>query len=179
VDLKMGEYREGVVQSESREGLMVDVGMEQPALLRERQYRVNERLTLQVVNVGGRVEVQAVSREDVSTYWGYTVKVEARPLGQFLADSNFDLIIATARLGSKFGKVAEMIGEKWRSAGQVLVVFGAPSRGLHEIAKAEGARLDALVDFVVNTIPAQGTATVRTEEALLATLAVFNERFNS
>jgi predicted SPOUT superfamily RNA methylase MTH1 len=49
---------------------------------------------------------------------------------------------------------------------------------LHELAKDEGAKLEAIVDFVVNTIPAQGTATVRTEEALLASLAVFNEHFN-
>jgi hypothetical protein len=30
------------------------------------------------------------------------------------------------------------------------------------------------VDFVVNTVPTQGTETVRTEEALIASLAVFN-----
>jgi len=56
------------------------------------------------------------------------------------------------------------------------VAFGAPSRGLYEIAEEEGAKLEAIVDFVVNTIPEQGTATVRTEEALLATLAIFNEQ---
>jgi len=59
-----------------------------------------------------------------------------------------------------------------------LVAFGAPSRGLHEIAEDEGLRLGSIVDFVVNTIPKQGTATVRTEEALLASLAIFNEQFN-
>jgi hypothetical protein len=34
--------------------------------------------------------------------------------------------------------------------------------------------LSELVDFVVNTVPMQGTETVRTEEALIASLAVFN-----
>jgi predicted SPOUT superfamily RNA methylase MTH1 len=58
------------------------------------------------------------------------------------------------------------------------VAFGAPSRGLHEIVKEEEAKLDSTVDFVVNMIPEQGTATVRTEEALLASLAVFNLQFN-
>jgi predicted SPOUT superfamily RNA methylase MTH1 len=33
------------------------------------------------------------------------------------------------------------------------------------------------VDFVVNTVPEQGTETVRTEEALLASLAIFNVQF--
>jgi predicted SPOUT superfamily RNA methylase MTH1 len=57
------------------------------------------------------------------------------------------------------------------------VAFGAPLRGLNEIAKGEGTKLESIVDFVVNTIPGQGTATVRTEEAFLASLAIFNERF--
>jgi predicted SPOUT superfamily RNA methylase MTH1 len=33
------------------------------------------------------------------------------------------------------------------------------------------------VDFVVNTIPEQGTETVRTDEALLAALSIFNLQF--
>ena len=41
----------------------------------------------------------------------------------------------------------------------------------------EGLDLDVLVDFVVNMVPEQGTATVRTEEALFASLAVLNVKF--
>ena len=52
-DLKVGEYREGLVLSQAKEGLLVDIGVEQPAVLRETQYAVGDRLTLQVVNVGG------------------------------------------------------------------------------------------------------------------------------
>ena len=94
-------------------------------------------------------------------------------------DDGFDLTIATARLGDKFLDVAGQIGKKWSDAQHVLVAFGAPSRGLHEIAKEEGAKLEAMVDFVVNMIPAQGTATVRTEEALLASLAILNIQFHN
>jgi hypothetical protein len=96
-----------------------------------------------------------------------------------VTNGQFDLVIATAKLGAKFAKDAQAIGERWRRSQKILVAFGAPSRGLHEITKAQGARLEAIVDFVVNTIPDQGTATVRTEEALLATLAILNAQFNS
>jgi methyltransferase len=178
-DLKVGEYREGLVLSEFKEGLFVDIGVEQPSLLREKQFSVGERLTLQVVNIGGRVEVQAVSREVVPSYWGYTVQVEKNSLGQLLTNSQFDLVIATARVGSKFSATADEIGKKWAVSESVLIAFGAPLRGLHEIAKAEGAKIEKLADFVVNTIPRQGTATVRTEEAVFASLAIFNERFNA
>ena len=64
----------------------MDIGVEQPALLRETQYAVGDRLTLQVVNVGERVEVQTANREDVPVYWGYRVRVEKRPFGQLVAD---------------------------------------------------------------------------------------------
>jgi hypothetical protein len=177
-DLEAGEYREGLVSSKAKDSLLVDIGVEQPAILRETTHAVGDRLTLQVVNVGEHIEVQTVNRDDVEVYWGFKVRVENRPFGQLVTAGGFDLTIATARLGVSFREVADKIGVKWSSAHHVLVAFGAPSRGLHEIVKDEGARLEAIVDFVVNTIPQQGTETVRTEEALLATLAIFNARFN-
>ena len=177
-DLKVGEYREGLVLSKAKDGLLVDIGVEQPAILRETQYAVGDRLTLQVVNAGERVEVQTVNRGDIEGYWGFKVRVENRPFGQLVAAGGFDLTIATARLGDKFIDIEDKIRAKWSSAHHVLVAFGAPSRGLHEIVQEEGAKLEAIVDFVVNMIPQQGTATVRTEEALLASLAILNVRFN-
>ena len=122
-----------MVLSETKEGLVVDIGVQQPALLRQKQFAVGDRLTLQVVNVGKQIEVQAVNREDVPQYWGYRVRVEKRSFGQLMADGDFDLKIATARIGDNFMDVAGKIGAKWGSSQRVLVAFGAPSRGLHEI----------------------------------------------
>jgi predicted SPOUT superfamily RNA methylase MTH1 len=175
--LQVGEYREGVVLSEVKDGSVVDIGVQQPALLRQKQFAVGERLTLQVVNVGRQIDAQAVSREDVPKYWGYRVRVEEHSFGQLLKNGSFDLTIATARIGDNFMDVAAKMGEKWRSSQRVLVAFGAPSRGLHEIVEDEGLKLGGIVDFVVNTVPNQGTVTVRMEEALLASLAVLNVHF--
>jgi methyltransferase len=176
--LKVGEYREGIVIAERKDGLEVDIGFQQPALLRQRQYRVGERLTLQVIKTAGdRIEVQPVNREDVPQYWGYTVRVEKRPFGQIIQSNEFDLKISTARIGSKFPNVAAKIGERWAASSSLLVAFGAPARGLHEIAEDEHLRVEKISDFVVNTIPDQGTATVRAEEAIMATLAIFNVNF--
>src|ERR1035437_356230 len=68
--LQVGEYREGVVLSEVKEGVLVDIVVQQPALLRQKEFAVGNRLTLQVVNVGKHIEVQAADREDVPQYWG-------------------------------------------------------------------------------------------------------------
>jgi predicted SPOUT superfamily RNA methylase MTH1 len=175
--LKVGEYREGLVLSETKEGLLVDIGVQQPALLRQKQFSVADRLTLQVVKVGEAVEVQAMSREAVPVYWGYEARAENQPFGRLVKDAEFDLRIATARLGDNFMDVASAIGKKWRRSQRVLVAFGAPSRGLHEIVADECLELGEIVDFVVNMVPGQGTATVRTEEALFASLAVLNVHF--
>ncbi len=176
--LQVGEYREGLILSEVKEGLVVDIGVQQPALLRQKQFAVGNRLTLQIVNVGKQIEVQAANREDVPQYWGYNVRVEKRSFGQLMFDRDFDLKIATAKIGDNFIDVANKINAKWRSSQNVLVAFGAPTRGLHEIAEDEGLKLGSIADFVVNMVPNQGTLTVRTEEALFASLAILNIHFN-
>ena len=176
-DLRVGEYVEGLVLSVAKEGLLVDVGVESSALLRDKQHAVGERLTVQVVRAGERVEVQAANREDVPDYWGYVVKVERGSLRAAVESAKADLALVTSRKGNEFADVAEKLAGKWRSAKSILVVFGSPSRGLHEIARDEGWQLSELVDFVVNTVPCQGTETVRTEEAVVASLAILNVWF--
>jgi predicted SPOUT superfamily RNA methylase MTH1 len=178
-DLKVGEYREGIILNQIKEGLTVDIGVQSTALLRERQFSIGDRLTVQVIKNGGdRIEIQTVNRNDVPTYWGFQVKVENETFGHMLQTEQFDLVISTARIADNFVDVSDKIAKHWNKAQRVLIAFGAPSRGLHEIAQEEGLRLETISDFVINTVPKQGTATVRTEEALLISLALLNVNFN-
>ena len=176
-DLRAGEYREGVVLSETKEGLLVDVGVEQPALLREKQHTLAERLTLQVVKTDGRVEVQVANRVDVPDYWGYAVKVERRSLRSAVESTAADLALGTSRKGKALAEAAGELAGRWKEAMSILVVFGSPTRGLYEITADEGVRVEELLDFVLNTVPDQGSETVRTEEAVFASLAVLNVWF--
>jgi hypothetical protein len=179
VDLKEGAYREGVVLSQAKEGLLVDIGAEQPALLREKQFTVGERLTLQIVNVAGQIEVQTAKRDEISEYWGYSVTsdMEKHALTTLLLSGRFDLIIGTSKKGLGLADAAGELARRWKEAAAVLVVFGSPQRGLYEMAEDWRMNLKDIMDFVVNTIPEQGTETVRTEEALLASLAILNVWF--
>jgi predicted SPOUT superfamily RNA methylase MTH1 len=172
--LRVGEFREGVTLSRKEKQVFVDIGVEQPALIRGKDLAVGQRITVRVVKVGKPVEVELANRDEAPSYWGYTVTVEKRPFESFLKKSDFDMTIATSRYGSPLADVAEEIVEKWKEANRVLVAFGAPTQGLGDIVRREGHQLSELVDFVVNTVPMQGTETVRTEEALIASLAVFN-----
>ena len=62
----------------------------------------------------------------------------------------------------------------WKKSHKILVAFGAPTQGLYEIVARENLKLDEVAHFTVNTIPNQGTETVRTEEALYASLVILN-----
>ena len=175
--LRVGEYREGVAISMTKEGTLVDIGVEHPALLRENQWALGKRLSLQIISTDERIEVQVVNKHDIPNYWGYEIKLEKSSFGKLVKNGSFDLIIATSKIGIKFMQIKEKIGERWPKADYKLVAFGAPSRGLHEIVEDEGLSLNDVADFVVNLVPEQGTITVRTEEALLASLAILNVQF--
>jgi predicted SPOUT superfamily RNA methylase MTH1 len=177
-NLKVGEYREGIVVSKTKEDALVDIGVERPALMREKQFAVGKRLTLKIAKLGEQIEVQTANKDEIPSYWGYTVSAEKRSFGKLVKNRKFDLTVATSKFGTRFADVAEKIGERWKKASSILVSFGAPTRGLFEIARDEGAKLNDIVDFVVNTLPEQGTETVRTEEALLAALAILNVQFD-
>lgn len=176
-NLKVGEYREGVILSKTREGTLIDIGVEQPALIINEQLPIGKRVTVRIAEVGKQIKVELANRDEIPDYWGYTVAVEKHTLGKILKNRGFDLTVATSKYGVPFANVAEEIAEKGKKANTILVAFGAPTQGLYEIVKNEGLNLDDVVDFVVNTIPIQGTETIRTEEALFASLAILNMQF--
>ncbi len=176
-NLKIGEYREGAVMSKTNEGMLIDIGVEQPALVSGRQVPTTKRVTVKITEISRQVKAEIADRDAIPTYWGYTVTVEKDSIGKTLKNRSFDLTIATSKFGILFTDVANEVGERWRKAKTVLAAFGAPTQGLKEIASHEGLKLEDIADFVINTIPAQGTETVRTEEALLASLAIMNAYF--
>ena len=176
-NLKVGEYREGVTLSRTKEGTLIDIGVEQPALIPNKQLPTEKRFTVKITKVEKRVEVELANRDEIPMFWGYVVTVERHSLGKLVRSRGFDLTVATSKRGVPFVNVAEKISEKWKKADTILVAFGAPSQGLYEIVKNEGFNLDDVVDFVVNAVPTQGTETVRIEEALFASLAILNMQF--
>ncbi len=176
-DLRMGEFREGVAVSKSKAGTLVDIGVEKLVLLPNVQAALDKRLTVQVIKTVAPVEVQVADREAAPDYWGYTVSVVKGGLVELLKRRKFDLTLGTSKFATRLQDAAARLHVSWKKAQSILVLFGAPSKGLHEIARDEGVNLNDLVNYVLNTVPGQGTETVRTEEAFLATLAVLNVQF--
>jgi len=170
-NLKVGEYREGVVTSLVKGGSLVDVGVERPLMVPDTHHPVNTRVTVRVTGLGKHPKAVLASHGEVKEYWGYRVTISEVPFGQLLKNRSFDLAIATSRYGVPLIEIMSELTKRWKSSQRTLVAFGAPTQGLYEIAAREHINLDKVVHFVVNTIPGQGTETVRTEEALYASLA--------
>ncbi len=173
-NIKTGEYREGIIIKKVKEGMLIEIGVEKLALLREMQWLVGDCITSQIIKTDNIIEVQTVNREQIPFYWGFSVFAEKKSLSNLIANNNFDLIIGTSKKGEDFNNILSEIVKKYKKANNIIIEFGGPDRGLFEIAKDEGLDIRNHTDFLINTIPKQGTETIRTEEAVIATLAIFN-----
>jgi predicted SPOUT superfamily RNA methylase MTH1 len=167
------EIREGYAFKKGKQ-LLVDVGVEYPLLLQKpHPDRIPNRVTVQIIRTAnGSLEAKLTSPLP-GKYWGYRVFDIQEPIGTFLKNSSkYDLTIATSRRASTINKVWRKLKISWRQASRILVLFGSYEEGLVEIFQGQGNKLSSLVDFVVNTAPGQGVATIRTEEAVFLSLAV-------
>jgi predicted SPOUT superfamily RNA methylase MTH1 len=176
-NLKMGEYREGVVLTGTKDGLLIDIGVDKPALIQKTNFQPGTRLTTKVVKTGEQIEVEKWDRDHIPFYWGYKVTAHDHGLADLFKKRNNALAIATSKFGTRYAEVSDKMMAEWAKAKNILLAFGSPTQGLFEIARNEGVNLNDIADYVVNTFPNQGTDTIRTEEAVLGSLAIFNTGF--
>jgi len=173
-NLKIGEYREGAVASIVKDGLLVDIGVERPILVPNTRLSLDSRVTVKITELGKYPKAILANRKEIPSYWGFTVTVSNLSFGQLVKSRPFDLVVATSKHGTPFAKARDRLAERWKKSHFILVAFGAPTQGLYEIVARENLELDEIAHFTVNMIPSQGTETVRTEEAVFASLAILN-----
>jgi len=178
-DAGPGDFREGVVISRRGSDITVDVGLDRPVSARA-NHRVGERVTVRLTGIEqlqGYVVESINDPRPVSSqrpgYWGYTVR-EVSSLGKLLRDRTSDLRVGTSRYGEPIHEIMQPLSRALRESNSTVLTFGAPRMGLTEILAKEGVSPKDVFQYLVNTVPAQHTVTVRTEEALLISLAVLN-----
>ena len=171
-DLPPESYREGIILSVSNQECSVDVGLPKPLNINIQNAKLGERVTLKVTR-NNSIQGQAVLDDQVPHYFGIQEISQATSLKQSL-EGDYDLRIATSRLGKTVNQLTNQLTKGLTTSKKTLILFGPPSEGLNQIATREGFNLDENVNLTINTVPDQGTATVRTEEALSATLALLN-----
>jgi hypothetical protein len=149
----------------------VEIGINRPIPLRtEEKIPVGQRLNVRIFS-HEPLAAEPVDPKDIPHYWGFETEI-VESLEGYL-DALHELgsyVVLTSRKGkaltpailSKMGH----IGHKRDLA----VVFGSPARGVDAFLSKES--MDRYE--MINTIPHQGTETVRVEEAVFATLALLN-----
>lgn len=168
--LKIGEYRVGaVVESVGSDGgAWVEIGVDRPIPLRtEKKYAVGQRLNIRIFS-RNPLAAEPVDRKEIPQYWGYETEV-VDSLENYLG--SLDSLEVPVLLTSRKGRVVtpKLLGELGQKR-DLAVVFGSPAYGVDAfLSKAAVDRY-----YMINTIPHQGTETVRVEEAVFATLALLN-----
>jgi predicted SPOUT superfamily RNA methylase MTH1 len=168
--VKAGDVRTGVI-AKVKGQLFVEVGLGSLVPFAGQGFegkKVNAKFTSPYPNLKA---IEALE-DDIFDYWGYEVK-EVPSLGKLLASAENAEVVIASRKGSFFKNVEAKLAERAKAAKNILVVFGAPKHGVHDIIVKEGANIKQY-EFVINMFPNQGTETVRLEEAVLGTLAMLN-----
>ena len=169
---RIGEIREALV-IESGAHSIVNAGFRAAVEISSR-LKLLERVTIRVVQITPQLKGELVEPTRLPIYWGFKVTRTNLTLGKLIRSKTQDLTISTSRRGKVVREVLTELTLRWRSSRQPLVVFGSPSDGVPEILAKEGADITKMVDFNLNMIPNQGVETVRTEEAILATMSILN-----
>lgn len=179
-------WREGVVADKpSREGTsLVNIGLTREVLV-NRNITPGVRVTVRLEEdwgEGGRQRGFVVSPREPTAksglYWGYQVRLADSLSSVFSGCSykgGYDVTLGTSEKGEDVDKV-ELEGFK-----HLLIVFGGVA-GLESALEADD-KLKAddpseLFDLYLNTCPSQGSRTIRTEEAILVSLAALRPKID-
>jgi predicted SPOUT superfamily RNA methylase MTH1 len=126
-----------------------------------------------VRKVKPQISLERIEREDVGDYWGFEVE-RVTNLAKFLEGSDDSTRIGFSRNAPSFQQIENDLKSTIAGTQSVLAVFGGPGHGILEFFKEERKDVKFHIDFWVNSIPDQGTETVRLEEALFTSLGLLN-----
>uniref|UniRef100_A0A3P8U8A2 28S rRNA (uridine-N(3))-methyltransferase n=1 Tax=Amphiprion percula TaxID=161767 RepID=A0A3P8U8A2_AMPPE len=183
------KYREGIVLDRTPKqgkGSLVNCGMRKEVRI-DKQLQSGLRVTVQLSKTQsqesklckGVVVAPHVPRTEGGLYWGYTVRL-ASCLSSVFTESpykeGYDLTIGTSERGSNMDQ------STLSPFKHLLVVFGG-LQGLEASVDAD-QNLDVsdpsvLFDLYLNTCPDQGSRTIRTEEAILISMAGLRQKISA
>ncbi len=178
--LDLMPVREGVICGVRGRYAKVDVGLKDCVVVEIPKCKAEEM----GLGVGRRVLVKVVGKEplkgvlvsehDVPWYLGFKVSVTSRMSAIIRMLSNPKVVgVMTTKHGGSASKILELCGGGVEG---LILLFGNYRKDFDELV--EGGTLHTLRNIVkvsVNAIPLQGVRSVRTVEAVYATLAVINE----
>ncbi len=170
-DVKFGDVRVGVILM-VRGKLHVNVGLSSLVSFEGSGFH-GKKVNVKIVSTHPSLKGKEATDYDIKdNYWGYEVQ-ETYSLNKLLESTSNTQIIITSKNGGYVKDNEAKILARLKSFRNLLIVFGTPKKGVDEMLAAEGRRIEAY-EFVLNMFPFQGTKTIRLEEAILGSLAIFN-----
>ena len=163
----VGDYRQGFTVKRNKKGTFVDIGMDNLAFCKE-QLSVKKIFDFKITKIAKKEVIVTPDKPD-DVYWGYNVISSNKSLKNSLKLIKPNLVIETTRYGDYIDSIFDELKHKVEECNSIAILFGGPYSSIQE--DVSGQNWDLLK---INTIPDQGTETVRTEEAVVATLSLFN-----
>jgi predicted SPOUT superfamily RNA methylase MTH1 len=174
--LSLGDLREGLVKVSWGRGAKVFIGAKEDCILRcKRKISPNERVIVRVININP-LRCEEVSPSEIPEYTGFKVSsINTERINKILKG----VIIITSKQGRELGKgLLKAIESDIAEKGEITILFGNSFFDFDEIlVKIAADKRSSVIENIkyrVNSIPGQGVLSVRTDEALTATLAIFN-----
>jgi len=170
---RVGEVREALVLRDLGNTVLLDAGLGRYVRCRKPGRLPGKRVLVEITSLKPP-RLRILQPGEVKVYTGFKTDI-VRGLKGALSNAGSLLRVATSRLGEVLTAEKASRDAREASARKGIAIFmGAPDRGLYEIARNEGFSVEEVFDRIYNTIPHQGTQTVRVEEAVAATLAIYN-----
>lgn len=165
-ELNIGDYRQGFTIKRNKKGTFVDIGADKLAFCKE-QLTVKKIFSFKIVKLGKEIILDPDTPDD--KYWGYDVLNTNQNLKNSLKKLKPDLVLSTTRLGTPISSILNDLKSEIQNSKQIAILFGGPYSGVDYNFDSSNWN-----NININTIPEQGTKTVRTEEAVNATLSIVN-----
>ena len=163
----VGDYRQGFTVKRNKKGTYVDIGMDKLAFCKE-QLSVKRIFDFKITKIAKKEVIVTPDKTD-DVYWGYNVISSTKSLKNSLKLIKPDLVVETTRYGDYINSIFDELKPKLDESKSIAILFGGPYSSIQEDVSNPNWDLIKL-----NTIPGQGTETVRSEEAVVATLSLFN-----
>ena len=128
---------------------------------------VNKIFSFKITKFAKEVIVTPDEPDDI--YWGFKTLSTNKGLKNSLKLVNPDFVVETTKYADTIDTIFDELKTKVESSNHIAIVFGGPYSSISE--NVESSKWETIK---LNTIPNQGTETVRTEEAVISTLAIFN-----
>lgn len=164
---KVDDFRYGFTVKRNNKGTFVDIGMDKLAFCKE-QLTVNKIFSFKITKIAKK-EVIVTPDEPDDIYWGYNVILSNKSLKNSLKLINPDFVVETTRYGDSINSIFDELKPKVEEYRNIAILFGGPYSSIEDDVSSSNWE-----SIKLNTIPDQGTETVRTEEAVVATLSLFN-----